>query len=46
MEQKVSKVDYSKSVIYKLCCKDPTITDIYIGSTTNMKGKIVYLLNI
>ena len=39
MEQKVSKVDYSKSVIYKLCCKDPTITDIYIGSTTNMKGR-------
>ena len=27
--------DYSKSVIYKLCCKDPTIEDIYIGSTTN-----------
>jgi predicted GIY-YIG superfamily endonuclease len=31
------KVDYSKSVIYKLCCKDPLIEDIYIGSTTNMK---------
>ena len=27
--------DYSKSIIYKLCCKDPSITDIYIGSTTN-----------
>jgi len=39
MEQKVSKVDYSKSVIYKLCCKDPNITDIYIGSTTNMKQR-------
>ena len=31
------KVDYSKSLIYKLCCKDPLIEDIYIGSTTNMK---------
>jgi hypothetical protein len=28
-------VDYSKSIIYKLCCKDPSITDIYVGSTTN-----------
>jgi len=28
-------IDYSKSVIYKLCCKDPTIEDIYIGSTTH-----------
>ena len=31
------KVDYSKSIIYKLCCKNPLITDIYIGSTTNFK---------
>jgi hypothetical protein len=27
--------DYTKSIIYKLCCKDTTIEDIYIGSTTN-----------
>lgn len=27
--------DYSKGVIYKLCCKDPNIKDIYIGSTCN-----------
>jgi len=27
--------DYSNTIIYKLCCKDPTITDIYIGHTTN-----------
>lgn len=26
--------DYSKSTIYKLCCNDTTITDIYVGSTT------------
>ena len=37
MSQK--KVDYSKSMIYKLCCKDPNITDIYIGSTTNFKNR-------
>jgi len=29
-------VDYSKGLIYKVCCKDASITDIYIGSTTNM----------
>lgn len=28
---------YTQSYIYKLCCNDPTITDIYIGSTTNMR---------
>jgi hypothetical protein len=28
-------IDYSKAVIYKLCCKDPTITDVYVGSTTD-----------
>ena len=28
-------IDYSKSVIYKICCKDPNVKEIYIGSTTN-----------
>jgi DNA-binding transcriptional MocR family regulator len=32
MPVKVS--DYSKSSIYKLCCNDTAITDVYIGSTT------------
>jgi hypothetical protein len=27
--------DYSKTSIYKLCCNDPTIEEIYIGSTCN-----------
>ena len=27
--------DYSKGIIYKICCKDPNIKDIYIGSTCN-----------
>jgi hypothetical protein len=28
-------VNYNKGIIYKLCCKNPEITDIYIGSTTD-----------
>ena len=28
-------VNYGNSIIYKLCCKDTNITDIYVGSTTN-----------
>ncbi len=28
-------VDYSKGLIYKLCCNDPSVKDIYVGSTTN-----------
>ena len=32
MPAKVS--DYSKSSIYKLCCNDTAITDVYVGSTT------------
>lgn len=28
-------VNYSKSYIYKICCKDPSIIDEYIGSTIN-----------
>ena len=31
--------DYSKSCIYKLTCLDPSITDIYVGSTTNFKAR-------
>jgi hypothetical protein len=28
-------VDYSNTIIYKICCKDETITDLYVGHTTN-----------
>jgi hypothetical protein len=28
-------IDYSKTIIYKLCCLDQSITDIYIGHTTD-----------
>lgn len=27
--------DYSNTIFYKITCKDPTITDTYIGHTTN-----------
>lgn len=26
---------YQKACIYKICCKDPSITDCYVGSTTD-----------
>jgi hypothetical protein len=29
-------MDYSKACIYKICCKDVTIKDVYVGSTTNL----------
>ena len=28
-------IDYSKTIIYKICCKDINISDIYIGHTTD-----------
>lgn len=31
--------DYSQTIIYKLCCNDTTITDIYIGHTTNFNQR-------
>ena len=32
-------VNYNKSTIYKLCCKDTEITDEYVGSTTNFSRR-------
>lgn len=31
--------DYSQTKVYKLCCNDPAITDIYVGHTTNFKSR-------
>ena len=31
--------DYSKGLIYKLCCKDVNIKDIYVGSSINFKQR-------
>ena len=32
-------VDYSKAVFYKLCCKDPRIKEIYVGSTCAFRAR-------
>jgi hypothetical protein len=37
MEETTS--DYSRTIIYKLCSKDPLITDIYVGHTKNFKQR-------
>ena len=29
-------VDYKNACVYKICCKDPNIKDVYIGSTCNL----------
>lgn len=28
-------MDYSKTIIYKIVCKDLSVTDLYVGHTTN-----------
>jgi len=33
------KVDYQKTFIYKLCCKDINVKDIYVGHTTDYKSR-------
>jgi len=30
-----NEIDYSNTIIYKICCKDTSIDDIYIGHTTH-----------
>ena len=32
--------DYSKSIIYKLCCKDTNVKEIYIGSTYDKNDRL------
>jgi hypothetical protein len=32
-------IDYSKTVFYKIVCKDITITDLYVGQTTDFKSR-------
>lgn len=33
------KVDYSKTFIYKLCCNDINVKDIYVGHSTDYKSR-------
>jgi predicted GIY-YIG superfamily endonuclease len=32
-------IDYSKCVMYRIVCKDVSITDCYVGHTTNLKKR-------
>jgi len=32
-------VDYSNTIIYKIVCNDPNITDLYVGHTTNFTNR-------
>ena len=32
-------IDYSNACIYKICCKDSLVTDVYVGSTTNLVAR-------
>jgi len=34
-----TNIDYSKTIIYKICCKDLNIADIYVGHTTDFKKR-------
>jgi len=35
----LTNIDYTNTIIYKLCCKDLVITDIYVGHTTDMRKR-------
>jgi len=37
--------NYSNGIIYKLCCKNPNIENIYIGSTTDIDCRKQYHIN-
>ena len=39
MTTRNSDRDYSKSFIYKLCCNDVNVKDVYVGSTLNFKKR-------
>ena len=32
-------IDYSKAIIYKIVCKDPSVKDTYVGSTTRFVNR-------
>ena len=33
------KTDYNNTVIYKICCNNPDITEVYVGHTTNFLNR-------
>ena len=32
-------IDYTNTLFYKLCCKDISITDVYVGHTTDFRKR-------
>jgi len=32
-------IDYTRAVVYKIVCRDTLVTDKYVGSTTNLRGR-------
>jgi hypothetical protein len=34
-----TSIDFSKTVIYKICCNDANVADIYIGHTTDIRNR-------
>lgn len=32
-------INYQNTIIYKICCKDPDVTDIYVGLTTDLRNR-------
>ena len=30
-----NEIDYSNTIIYKITCKNPSISELYVGHTTN-----------
>lgn len=34
-----SEIDYSRTIIYKICCLDSSITDAYVGHTTSFVNR-------
>ena len=36
---KIIMPDYSKTIIYKICCNDENITECYIGHTTEFNNR-------
>jgi hypothetical protein len=35
----VNKIDYSKTIIYRIVCKDTNITECYVGATTDFRSR-------
>jgi hypothetical protein len=34
-----NQIDYTETIVYKLCCNDTSIKDIYVGHTTNFEQR-------